>query len=108
MSATFEPHTYQQAVQFTHWKKVMQCEPDALKSNKTWIITHLPKGEKSVGCKWIYKVKFKVDGTIKRYKARLVAKEYIQIVGFNFQETFSPMAKHTTIRAFLALGSIQK
>lgn len=60
-----------------------------------------------MGYKWVYKVKFKVDGTVKRYKARLVAKEYSQRVGFEFQEIFSPVPKYTTVRTFLALASIQ-
>lgn len=59
----------------------MKQEIDALKANKTWLITHLPSGAKAVGCKWIYKVKFNSDGSVARYKgsvarykARLVAR----------------------------------
>lgn len=78
----------------------MKQEIDALKANKTWLITHLPSGAKAVVCKWIYKVKFNSDGSVARYKARLVAKDYTQKRRFDFSETFSPLAKHTTRELF--------
>jgi Reverse transcriptase (RNA-dependent DNA polymerase) len=52
----------------------MDEELHALEKNQTWEICFLPKNKKSVGCKWIYKIKYRSDGTIERYKARLVAK----------------------------------
>lgn len=76
VSSTFEPHTYSQAVQFDHRKLAMQQELDALEYNKTWVITSLPTGAKALGCKWVYKVKFHLEGTVERYKARLMAKVY--------------------------------
>ena len=50
----------------------------ALEENNTWVVTDLPSNKHLIGCKWVYKVKYKFDGTIERYKARLVAKGYIQ------------------------------
>ncbi|XP_019173399.1 PREDICTED: uncharacterized protein LOC109168974 [Ipomoea nil] len=82
----------------------MQAEINALVENKTWTLTDLPIGKSPIGCRWVYKVKHKADGSIERYKARLVAKGYTQQSGVDYVETFSPVARMTTIRAFLAVA----
>ncbi|MCO5548280.1 hypothetical protein L7F22_001737 [Adiantum nelumboides] len=75
----------------------MDEEIVALDVNKTWELMPLPKGKKAIGCKWVYKVKHKADGTIERYKARVIAKEYAQTYGIDYEETFAPVAKMATI-----------
>lgn len=80
-------------------------EINALEANNTWIITSLPLGEKVVGCKWIYRVKYTSEGLVDRYKARLVAKGFTQTVGMDYFETFSPVAKTTTMEVLLAMCS---
>lgn len=67
----------------------------ALQKNSTWEMVELPKDKKMVGCKWVFSVKYKSDGTIDRYKTRLVAKGYTQTYEIDYQETFAPMADHT-------------
>lgn len=76
ISIHFESQIYQQAVQYPHWKEAMATEISALDENQTWNLTFLPTNKHPIGCKWIYKVKYKSDGSVKCYKTRLVAKDY--------------------------------
>ncbi|XP_019189879.1 PREDICTED: uncharacterized protein LOC109184338 [Ipomoea nil] len=105
VTSTDEPTTYNQAVQSDCWRNAMNAEIRALQENNTWELTELPTSKIPIGCKWVYKVKLKADGSIERYKARLVAKGYTQQLGIDYIETFSPVARITTIRILLAVAS---
>jgi len=102
ISSHVEPNTYSEAVKYNCWRKVIQCEISALESNQTWETVILPKNKIVVGCKWVFKIKYNVE----RYKARLVGKGYTQTEGIDYLETFSLVAKMTTIRLLLSLASI--
>jgi hypothetical protein len=78
----------------------MQVEIDALEKNNTWDLVRLPSGKKPVGCRWVFTVKYNSDGTVKRYKAKLVAKGYIQTYGIDYLETFAPVAKMNIVRIY--------
>ncbi|RVW98257.1 putative mitochondrial protein [Vitis vinifera] len=92
-----EPTTYEQAVLDPKWQEAMAAELHALEQNHTWTLTPLPSDHRPIGCKWVYKIKYNSDGTVERYKARLVAKGFTQREGIDYKETFSPMAKLTTV-----------
>jgi histone deacetylase 1/2 len=87
------------------WEAAMQEEYASLMANGTWELVPLPKDHKSVGCKWVFRIKKDASGHIVRHKARLVAKGYFQVEGVDFIKTFAPVAKFTTIRCILAIGS---
>ena len=76
----------------------------ALCKNETWDLVLISPQKKEIGCRWIYKVKYNVDGSVNRYKARLVAKGYAQTHGVDYEETFSPAAKMTMVQTVIALA----
>jgi transposase InsO family protein len=99
------PTKFEEAIQDSNWVAAMKSEMEALEKNHTWKLLDLPEGKKTVGCKWVYSIKYNAEGKIERYKARLVAKGYTQTYGIDFQETFSPVAKLNTVRVLLSLAA---
>ena len=63
----------------------------------------LPPNRKSVGCRWVFRLKKNPNGSVNRYKARLIAKGYLQTLGFDFTETFSLVVKATSLRIILTI-----
>jgi hypothetical protein len=103
LSSIQVPAGIQEALSNPKWTQAIKEEMEALLENDTWTLVPLPEGKKAVGCKWVFSIKHKADGSVERYKARLVAKGYTQTYGVDYQETFSPVAKLSTVRILLSL-----
>ncbi|KAL0319763.1 UNVERIFIED_CONTAM: Retrovirus-related Pol polyprotein from transposon TNT 1-94 [Sesamum radiatum] len=100
-----EPKSFAEAVKCPEWRQTMHDEIQALEQNNTWRMTPLPKGKRAIGCKWVYKLKLKADGSVDRCKARLVAEGYNQVEGLDYIDNFSPVAKVVTVRLFLTIAT---
>ena len=81
----------------------MDDEIKAIERNETWELTDLPRGQKTIVVKWVYKTKLEENGEVDKYKARLVAKGYKQEFGVDYKEVFAPVARLDTIRLVIAL-----
>ncbi|GKF37352.1 zinc finger, CCHC-type containing protein, partial [Tanacetum coccineum] len=81
-------------------------EIGSIMENNTWVLSHLPPCYKPLGYKWIFKRKMKVDGTIYKFKARLVIQGFRQKEGIDYFDTYAPFTRITTIRLLLALAAI--
>ncbi|KAG8483701.1 hypothetical protein CXB51_023428 [Gossypium anomalum] len=107
IDANQEPSNYSEAISCEDsekWMFAMQEEMESLHKNKTWDLVKLPKGKKTVRCKWVFKKKEGTPGVEEpKYKARLVAKGYSQVPGVDFTDVFSPVVKHSSIRALLGV-----
>uniref|UniRef100_A0A2N9HR29 Integrase catalytic domain-containing protein n=1 Tax=Fagus sylvatica TaxID=28930 RepID=A0A2N9HR29_FAGSY len=86
-------------------RQAMKDELDALLKTGTWDLVDLPAGKSAIGCKWVYKIKTRSDGTVDRYKARLVAKGFTQEYGIDYEETFAPVARLSSVRTLIAVSA---
>lgn len=103
-----EPLSYRDAMrseQSSEWIAAMKEEMASLKENRTWTLVDLPDGRKAIDNRWVFRVKRKPSGDIERFKARLVVRGFSQVHGIDYDETFSPVAKFSSIRMILAVAT---
>ncbi|GJS21804.1 ribonuclease H-like domain-containing protein [Tanacetum coccineum] len=89
LNKSVEPTCYNDAILDNKWIDAMNAEIEALNKNHTWIFTNLPANRKPIGCKWIFKIKYKSNGEIERYKERLIAKDLEEDVYMKIPQGFS-------------------
>lgn len=102
------PETYKEACETddcAEWQKAMESELKSLKDNDVWTLCELPSNKKALPCKWVFRIKRNPDGTIDKYKARLVVKGFKQRKGIDYDQTFSPVSRMATIRALLSVSA---
>ena len=107
-SSLTEPQTYTQAMnseQRNEWSKGMTDEYMSLIQNGTWELVDPPADQQPIETKWIYKIKRLPDGSIDRFKARLVVKGFKQQFGVNFFETYAPVIRYDSIRVLLSIAA---
>ncbi|CAN1253863.1 Retrovirus-related Pol polyprotein from transposon TNT 1-94 [Linum perenne] len=106
-TAVSVPSTFKQASGQPEWEEAMAVELQALHDNSTWDLVLRPSHAPVIGSKWVYTAKFHPDGSLDRYKARLVAQGFRQEFGIDYEETFAPVAKMSTVRILIALAAQQ-
>ena len=108
LAATMDPESPKEAMatpSARQWSEAMEREMESLRQNEVWTLTDLPEGKKTVGSRWVFRTKTGLDGTVARYKARLVARGFSQKPGTDYEETFSPVVRGESIRMLLSLAA---
>jgi hypothetical protein len=103
-----EPTCYEEASEKKEWKDAMIEEYQSIIKNDVWDVVLRPKEKSIVISKWIYKMKHSTDGSIKKYKASFVARGFSQKEGIDYEETFAPMLRYTSIRTTLVIAVVMK
>ena len=92
-------------VDWPQWESAMKTELDKMLELKVWDVVERPTGRNIIKCKWVFVRKEKADGTLNKYKARLVARGFTQEHGIDYSDTFAPTVQLTTVRVLLAYAA---
>jgi hypothetical protein len=104
LASSIEPRDHQETLMDARWTFAMDKEFDALQKNQTWHLVPQKDRANIIDCKWVYKVKQNVDGSIDGYKACLVAKGFKQHYGIDYKDTFNLVVKAAIIRLVLSIA----
>jgi hypothetical protein len=102
-----EPSTYRDVVAHHEWQFAMAEEIAALEHTCTWNLVPRPPSTIPITCKWVYKIKT-CSGSIERYEVCLVARDFQQRYGHDYEETFAPVAHRTTVHTLIAVASVRR
>src|SRR5258705_3290213 len=89
------------------WQEAIIAEHQSIVDAGTWEVykrKDLPSGRKAINSQWVFKVKLNADGSIERYKARLVVKGYLQLPGIDYEETFAPITRYDSLCLVITLA----
>jgi hypothetical protein len=100
-----EPTCFEEAIQKKEWTDSMTKECQSIIKNDVWEIVPRQKSKDVVSSKWLFKIKHVVDGSIEKYKERFVARGFSQKEGIDYEETFTHVARYTSIRTIIALAA---
>jgi hypothetical protein len=103
-----EPTCFEEAIQKKEWADAMTEEYQSIIKNDVWEIVPRPKNKDVVSSKWLYKIKHATDGSIEKHKVRFVAYGFSQKEGIDYEETFSPVARYTSIITIISLVAKMK
>jgi len=102
-SPSSDPFAFSDVDRYVVWHNAMCDEIAALRSNRTWSLVPFHSSMNIVSSRWVYQIKRRVDGSIERYKARLIAKGFTQQEGIDCSETFNPVIKQATVRLVFSI-----
>jgi hypothetical protein len=100
-----EPSTFEEATSRQVWRDAMMEEYNSIMKNDVWEVVPRPDGKSVVTSKWLYKLKHVADGSIEKYKARFVAREFSQVEGVDYDETFALVARYPSIRVVISIAT---
>jgi hypothetical protein len=103
--ADTEPQTFVHVVDQQVWREVMVEEYDSIVHNGVWEVVLRPVGKSVVTSRWLYKTKYVAHGNIEKHKAHFVARGFSQIEGVDYDETFAPVARYTSIRSIITIAA---
>jgi hypothetical protein len=101
-----EPSSFEEVDQLQVWRDAILEEYKSILKNNVWDIVSRPKDKSMVSSKWIYKIKHAADGNVEKFKPRFVARGFTQKEGIDYEETFAPVARYTSIQTIIALASV--
>jgi len=100
-----KPSSYEEATNQQVWQDAMVEEHNSIMRNDVWEIVSRLEGKSVLTSRWLYKVKHAVDGNVEKYKARFVARGFSQREGVDYEETFAPVARYSSIRVVISIAS---
>jgi hypothetical protein len=103
-----EPTYFEESIQKKEWADAMIEEYQSIMKNEVWEIVPRSKNKDGVSYRWIFKIKHPTNGSIEKYKARFVARGFFQKESIDYEETFAPVARYTSIRTIIALVAKMK